>query len=182
MREKRTNHQTGAARTRRAIRLGAIAAAVPLVAVGTASAASAEPDPPPNTLSIDGSLQLVPGFNVLHIVAQGDTDADGAASGTYDATVQLGDSELPVAVHGPVTCLTTEGDTASLVYPIDSLDPDVLPGSLAGEFAVQVTVTDGENGEPDMVGLAGPAPTDSFDGCAPGPAPFVFDGDVDIND
>lgn len=159
----------------------AVLAAVPLfaatAAIATATTASAEG---PATLSIDGSLQPVPGFSVLHIVADGQKAANGDATGTYDANLELGGRALPIKVAGPITCLSFDGDTASLIYPIDSTEPPVVTGSLSGALAVHITVQRGADGQPSHVGLMGPMPTSSFHGCEPGPTPFVFDGAIEI--
>ncbi|WP_024792951.1 hypothetical protein [Tomitella biformata] len=159
----------------------AVAAAIPLFAATAAiatstTAAAASPD----SLSIDGSLQPVPGFSVLHIVADGQKAANGDTTGTYNANVELGGLALPIEVAGPITCLSFDGDTASLIYPIASTVPPVVTGSLSGALAVQITVTRGIDGQPSHVGLMGPMPTSSFEGCEPGPTPFVFDGTIEI--
>ncbi|MGY1948684.1 hypothetical protein [Nocardia asiatica] len=82
------------------------------------------------------------GMNVLHIDAQG--TGDGPATGTYVASGRLGDMPLPVRVTGPVTCLTINGNTVSLIYPITTAEPVMMfaPDSMA----IQITVTKGVNG------------------------------------
>lgn len=156
------------------LRASAVAGAAVAVAIGTSSTAGAAP---PQTLSIDGHLQPVADFDALHIVATGEQSADGGVTGTYNATAGM----LPISVSGPVTCLRVEGNTASLIYPITGVNDMDLPQGLNGAAAVQVTVTKGVEGEPSHVGLIGPMPTSSFNGCAPGPTPFVFDGTIDIS-
>lgn len=139
-----------------------------VVATGQAAAA-------PPTVSINGSVQAL-GVNVLHVDAQG--QGDGQATGTYVATGEFGNMQLPVKVTGPVTCLRVQGDTASLVYPITTVEPVMVfaPDSLA----IQITVTKGHNGAPNMIGYGVPLPTSSFRDCLPGPTPLVFDGTIDI--
>lgn len=156
------------------LRSATTAFAAVAIAIGTASAA---PAATPQTLSIDGHLQPVANFNALHIVANGQTSADGTVTGTYDATGDL----LPISVSGPVTCLSVDGNTASLIYPITGVNDMALPQGLNGAAAVQVTVTEGTDDRPSHIGLIGPMPTSSFNGCTPGPTPFVFDGTIDIN-
>ncbi|RDI65370.1 hypothetical protein [Nocardia pseudobrasiliensis] len=154
--------------TRFAVSTAAAGAAV-LAATGQAVAA-------PVGVSIDGNMQVM-GMNVLHINAQG--TGDGPATGTYLATAQFGNMPLPVQVTGPVTCLRVNGDTVSLVYPITTTQPIMLfpPDSMA----VQITVTKGHNGQPNMIGYGIPMPTTMFRDCMPGPTPMVFDGSVDIS-
>ncbi|NKY88607.1 hypothetical protein [Nocardia veterana] len=153
--------------TRCAVSAAAVAAATAL-ATGPAAAA-------PAGVSINGSMQVM-GMNVLHIDAQG--QGDGPATGTYTATAQLGNMPLPVKVTGPVTCLRVQGDTVSLVYPITTSQPIMVfaPDSMA----IQITITKGRNGAPNMIGYGMPMPTSSFRDCMPGPTPLMFDGTIDI--
>ncbi|GAC68672.1 hypothetical protein [Gordonia soli] len=153
-----------------AIVAGTIGATVAL----TSPAGAAEPA----SLSIDGDLQIAPNVSVLGIDAVGTRTAAGVTSGTYVATVKLGGSSLPIQVKGPVTCIYTKGNTASLVYPITGSTPDILPAGARGALAVQITV---RTGAADMVGVMGPMPTSSFRGCNPGPTPFPFSGDVETS-
>ncbi|MDG3014237.1 hypothetical protein [Speluncibacter jeojiensis] len=155
------------------LRVTTIALAVAAAAIVVPAAASAST---PTTLSADGHLQPMANFNALHIVADGQ-DAGGTVTGTYAATGDM----IPISVSGPVTCLDVEGNTASLVYPITAVNGMTLPGGLNGAAAVQVTVTKGANGQPNQVGIMGPMATTSFNGCAPGPTPFTFDGTVSID-
>ncbi|MFD4181184.1 hypothetical protein [Rhodococcus sp. NPDC058514] len=155
------------------LRASAIAVAATALAIGTSSVASAAN---PASLSIDGHLQPIANLDALHIVATGEQDADGKVTGTYNATGDF----LPIAVSGPVTCLSVAGNTASLIYPITGVYGMTLPQGLNGAAAVQVTVTKGTDGQPNHVGVIGPMATDSFKGCAPGPTPFVFDGTIEI--
>ncbi|MEV5392664.1 hypothetical protein [Nocardia farcinica] len=153
-------------------RLGAAATLATAALIAGAGSASAEP----NSVSINGNMQVM-GLNVLHVDAQG-TGAD-PATGTYVATGRLGNMPLPVRVTGPVTCLTINGNTVSLVYPITTAEPVMVfaPDSMA----IQITVTKGENGEPNRIGYGIPMPTTSFRGCQPGPTPLIFDGTIDIS-
>lgn len=153
------------------IALAAAAAAAAAIALPTTAAAAT-----PTTLAVDGHLQPMANFNALHIVTTG-TDSGGTVTGTYTATGDM----IPVSVSGPVTCLTADGNTTSLVYPITAVNGMPLPQGLNRAAAVQVTVTKGTGGQPDKVGLIGPMATNSFNGCAPGPTPFDFDGTVSIN-
>ncbi|MDN5756925.1 MAG: hypothetical protein L0H59_00055 [Tomitella sp.] len=157
-----------------------VAAAGAAAAIAVAMAAIPATAAPPATLSIDGHLQPVPNLNILHITATGEQSADGTATGSYTAQAEFGNMPLPITVAGPITCLSFDGPTASLIYPITGTDPMLVPGSLSGAAAVQITVTQGHGGGPDHVGLIGPMPTSNFHGCAPGPTPFVFDGTIDI--
>lgn len=150
------------------------AAAATFIGTGTAGAA-------PATVSIQGDMQLL-GINVLNVDA--DATTDGAAenaevTGTYVAQGRLGSATLPIRVTGPVTCLTVEGNTVSLIYPISTVEPIMIfePDAMA----IQITVRKGENGAPNMIGYGTPMPTDSFRGCAPGPTPLDFDGTIDIS-
>lgn len=147
----------------------AIATAVATAGAGQAAAA-------PATVSIDGNMQVL-GLSMLHVDATG--SGDGPASGTYTATGQFGNVPLPVQVTGPVTCLRVAGDTVSLVYPISTARPVMVfaPDSMA----IQVTLTKGRAGTPNMIGYGIPMPTNSFRDCQPGPTPMVFDGTIDIS-
>lgn len=157
---------------------GLMAAGLTVGAVSAASAAPEAPsDPQPAHLSIDGTMQIAPGVNVLTIDATGTRTEDGTTSGTYKATVQMGSSSTPFTVTGPVTCIDVGGDSASLVYPISGFTGSTLPGPLKDALAVQVSVNAGADG--NMVGLSAPMPADSFDGCAPGPTPFPFEGTIE---
>ncbi|TLF64724.1 hypothetical protein FEK33_21115 [Nocardia asteroides NBRC 15531] len=117
------------------------------------------------------------GINVLRIDAHG--TGDGPASGTYVASGRMGNMPLPVRVTGPVTCLTINGNTVSLIYPITTAEPVMVfaPDSMA----IQITVTKGVSGEPNRIGYGVPMPTTSFRGCQPGATPLIFDGTIDIN-
>ncbi|UGT70932.1 hypothetical protein LTT66_12635 [Nocardia gipuzkoensis] len=152
-------------------RLAAAAAmATAALAVGAGQAAA-----DPASVSINGDMQVM-GLSVLHVETQG--TGDGPATGTYVATGRLGNMPLPLRVTGPVTCLTVEGNTVSLVYPITTFEPVMLfaPDSMA----IQITVTKGQNGEPNRIGYGVPMPTSTFNGCNPGPTPMIFDGTIDI--
>ncbi|MFF5035594.1 hypothetical protein [Nocardia salmonicida] len=151
----------------------AVSAALASAAIA-AGAGQAAADP--GSVSIDGNMQVL-GMNVLHIDAQG--TGDGPATGTYVASGRIGNMPLPVRVTGPVTCLTINGNTVSLIYPITTAEPVMMfaPDSMA----IQITVTKGVNGEPNRIGYGVPMPTTSFRGCQPGPTPLIFDGIIDIN-
>lgn len=146
----------------------AMAAAAALAAAGPASAA-------PASVSINGNMQVL-GMNILHIDAQG--QGDGPATGTYVATAELGNMPLPVRVTGPVTCLTVNGNTVSLVYPISTVQPVMV--FAPDTMAIQITVTKGQNGQPDMIGYGLPMPTSMLQTCDPGPTPMMFNGTIDI--
>lgn len=156
----------------RLTRLAASAAVASAAVIASAGQAAADP----GSVSINGDMQVF-GMNVLHIDAQG--TGDGRATGTYVATGRWGDMPLPVRVTGPVTCLTINGNTVSLIYPITTAEPVMVfaPDSMA----IQITVTKGVNGEPNRIGYGIPMPTTSFNGCQPGPTPLNFDGTIDIN-
>ncbi|BDT91858.1 MULTISPECIES: hypothetical protein [Nocardia] len=147
----------------------ALAGAAAVMAAGPAAAA-------PASVSINGNMQVM-GLSVLHVEAQ--AQGDGPATGTYAATGQFGNAPLPLKVTGPVTCLRVVGDTVSLVYPITTSQPVML--FAPDEMAIQVTVTKGRNGAPNMIGYGAPMPTNTFRDCQPGPTPAVFDGTIDIN-
>lgn len=153
-------------------RLGVFAAMAAAAIIASTGHAAADP----NSVSINGNMQVL-GTNVLHIDAKG-TGAD-PATGTYAATAQLGNMPLPIKVTGPVTCLTVNGNTVSLVYPITTAEP--VMAFAPDAMAIQITVTKGENGEPNRIGYGIPMPTHSFRGCDPGPTPLIFDGTIDIN-
>ncbi|GAB91642.1 hypothetical protein [Gordonia rhizosphera] len=163
----------------------AVAAATAVMAggamVAAAPAATASPTPPPNTQSlyVSGDMAIAPGVHLLNIKAMGMRTANGTTSGRYVATVLDGRNPTPIQVRGPITCLYTNGDTASLIYPITGTTPDVLPADLRGAAAVQITVRKGSSS--NRVGVMGPMPTSSFQGCKPGMTPFGFDGVVSIN-
>lgn len=156
----------------RSVRLGICAAAAATAAVAAAGHAAAAPA----SVVIDGDMQVM-GMNILHVDATG--QGDGPATGTYVATAKLGDMPLPVKVTGPVTCLRVQGDTVSLVYPITTTEPVMIfaPDSMA----IQITVTKGRDGAPDMIGYGTPMPTTSFRDCLPGPTPLVFNGTIAIS-
>ncbi|MGK8523843.1 hypothetical protein ACRS6B_20900 [Nocardia asteroides] len=158
--------------TTRVTRLAASTAVATAALVAGTGQAGADPA----RVSINGDMQVL-GMSVLHVEAQG--AGDGPATGTYVATGRFGDMPLPLRVTGPVTCLTVNGDTVSLVYPITTSEPVMLfaPDSMA----IQVTLTKGRNGEPNRIGYGVPMPTDTFRGCEPGPTPMIFDGTIDIN-
>ncbi|MEU2031940.1 hypothetical protein [Nocardia amamiensis] len=147
----------------------AMAGAAAVAAAGPAAAA-------PARVSINGDMQVM-GMSILHIEAQG--QGDGPATGTYAATGRFGNTPLPVKVTGPVTCLRVSGNTVSLVYPITTAEPVMLFAPDA--MAIQVTVTKGQNGAPNMIGYGLPMPTSMFQDCQPGPTPMVFDGTIDIS-
>jgi hypothetical protein len=137
-----------------------------------AATATAEPA----TVSINGNMQVL-GMSVLHVDARG--QGDGPATGTYVATGRFGEMALPVRFTGPVTCLRVQGDTVSLVYPITTVEPVMVfaPDSMA----IQITVTKGRNGAPNMIGYGVPMRVDMLQECNPGPTPLVFDGTIDID-
>ncbi|WP_067813340.1 hypothetical protein [Nocardia inohanensis] len=147
----------------------AIAGAAAIAGAGQATAA-------PAAVTINGSMQVM-GMNILHVDARG--SGDGPATGTYTATGQLGGMNLPVQVTGPVTCLRVQGDTVSLVYPITTAKPVMIFAPDA--MAIQITVTKGRDGAPNMIGYGIPMPTSSFTDCMPGATPMVFDGTIDIS-
>lgn len=147
-------------------------AAAAVVAATVSPAGAAEPA----SLTIEGDLEIAPGIHLLHIDAEGTTKA-GKTSGTYTATLMNGRSKVPFQIKGPVTCIDTRGDAASLVYPISATDPNLVPAPLKDMLAVQISV---RKGSTDRVGVMGPAPTSSFKGCAPAATPFRFDGDIAI--
>ncbi|WP_280255060.1 hypothetical protein [Nocardia wallacei] len=153
-------------------RLGIGAAMATAVATAGAGQAAAAPA----TVSIDGNMQVL-GLSILHVDAAG--TGDGPAAGTYTATGRFGNMPLPVKVTGPVTCLRVAGDTVSLVYPISTAQPVMVfaPDSMA----IQVTLTKGRGGAPNMIGYGIPMPVNSFRDCQPGPTPMVFDGTIDIS-
>ncbi|MFC4128133.1 hypothetical protein [Nocardia rhizosphaerae] len=148
-------------------------AAMALLAV-TAAAGHATAEPA--RVSINGDMQVV-GMDVLHIEAQG--SGDGPATGTYVAQARVGEMPLPIRVTGPVTCLRVVGDTVSLVYPITTAEPVMVfePDTMA----IQITVTKGRDGAPNMIGYGVPMPTSMLRDCQPGVTPLVFDGTIDID-
>ncbi|MDV6311219.1 hypothetical protein R3Q15_04795 [Gordonia amicalis] len=162
----------------RALTATGVAAAAALVATlgVTAPADAAET----KSLKASGELEIAPDLEILEIKAEGTTDAEGKTTGTYVATLLAGDDDnpLPFKVKGPITCIYTEGNTASLVYPITGTEPNLVPAPLRDALAVQITV---RKGDENTVGVNGPAPTHSFRGCNPGATPYEFDGDIEIN-
>ncbi|NEW55156.1 hypothetical protein GV794_05700 [Nocardia cyriacigeorgica] len=153
------------------IRLGAAAAIASAAVIASTGQAAAQP----TSVTINGNMQVM-GMNVLHVDAQG---APGnPTTGTYVATAKLGNMTLPVRVTGPVTCMTVKDNTVSLIYPITTTEPVMLfaPDSMA----IQITVTKGQDGEPNRIGYGVPMPTNSFRGCEPGQTPLIFDGTIDI--
>ncbi|WP_280383687.1 hypothetical protein [Nocardia wallacei] len=157
-----------ATRFTRCMAATALAGAALAASAGQATAA-------PAGVSINGNMQAL-GVNILHVDAEG--QGDGPATGTYMATGRFGNMPLPVEVTGPVTCLRVNGNTASLVYPITTAEPVML--SAPDSMAIQITVTKGEGGRPNMIGYGLPMPTSMFRDCMPGPTPLVFDGTIDI--
>lgn len=159
----------------RATGISALAAAAVFATLGVSAPANAAET---KSLTIEGELEIAD-LDVLAIKAEGVTDDTGKSTGTYEATLLAGDDDnpLPFTVRGPITCIHTDGDTASLVYPISATDPNLIPAPLKDALAVQITV---RKGEPSKVGVNGPAPTDSFSGCKPAATPFEFDGDIEI--
>ena len=150
--------------------------AVPTVmGAAVAVAAAAPAAAAPASVTIDGNVQVL-GLSILHVDAEG--AGDGPATGTYLAEGRLGNMPLPVRVVGPVTCLTVVGNTASLIYPITASAPVTV--FAPDTMAIQITVTKGDNGQPNRIGYGLPMPTTSFRGCAPGPTPLLFDGTIDI--
>ncbi|MYR04901.1 hypothetical protein GTV32_00470 [Gordonia sp. SID5947] len=131
-------------------------------------------------LDVAGDMAIAPGIHVLKIEAHGARTANGQTTGSYLATVLDGMNPTPIQVRGPITCLYTAGDTASLIYPITGSNPDIIPAALRGAAAVQITVRKGSMGAPNHVGIMGPMPTSSFNGCRPEMTPFVFDGTIAI--
>ncbi|AZG48676.1 hypothetical protein [Gordonia insulae] len=161
-----------------------LAAATVLGAAALAStpAAVAAPMGPTGVqaLRISGDMEIAPGVHVLNIEAIGARGAGGQTMGRYEATVLDGRNPTPIHVRGPITCIYTQGGTASLVYPITGTTPEVLPAAARGAAAVQITVRKGVRGAPDHVGVMGPMATSAFKGCQPAMTPFVFDGEIDI--
>ncbi|WP_378740703.1 hypothetical protein [Nocardia brasiliensis] len=150
--------------------------AVSVVAAGAAVAAAAGPAAAePASVTINGNMQVL-GVNILHVDARG--QGDGPATGTYVANGKLGNMALPVRVTGPVTCLRVIGNTVSLVYPITTAQPVMLFAPDA--MAIQITVTKGQGGQPNMIGYGVPMPTNMFRDCYPGATPLMFDGTIDI--
>ncbi|MCZ4650765.1 hypothetical protein O4157_04855 [Gordonia amicalis] len=164
----------------RALTATGVAAAAALVATlgVTAPADAAET----KSLKASGELEIAPDLEILEITAEGTTDAEGKTTGTYVATLLAGDDDnpLPFKVKGPITCIHTEGNTASLVYPITGTEPNLVPAPLKDALAVQITVRKGAGEDDNKVGVNGPAPTASFRGCKPGATPYEFDGDIEI--
>ncbi|MGB3706874.1 hypothetical protein [Gordonia sp. (in: high G+C Gram-positive bacteria)] len=156
--------------------IGAIATMGTLATPGIASAVP-EQYPMPASLSIAGDLLVAPGVHLLNIDASGMRDKHGKTAGTYVATVMNGSSKTPIQVKGPITCIYTHGDTASLVYPISATSPNLVPNALRDRYAVKISV---RKGNVDHVGVQGPMPTDSFRNCLPGSTPFVFQGKITI--
>ncbi|TSD97856.1 hypothetical protein FOV72_07350 [Gordonia rubripertincta] len=152
-----------------------LAAAAVFATFGVAAPADAAET---KSLMIEGELEVAD-LDLLAIKAEGLTNAEGKTTGTYEATLLAGDDDnpLPLKVKGPITCIHTDGDTASLVYPIGATDPNLVPTPLKDALAVQITV---RKGDPSKVGVNGPAPTGSFSGCTPAATPFEFDGDIEI--
>lgn len=157
--------------TTRRRRVAAVAALIGLAGAGATGTAAAEPA----TVTINGDMQVA-NMSVLHIEAQG--QGDGPATGTYTAMGRFGQMPLPVKVTGPVTRLRVNGNTVSLVYPITTAEPVMVFAPDA--MAIQITVTKGENGAPNMIGYGTPMPTDMLRDCQPGPTPLMFAGTIDI--
>lgn len=163
----------------RTLAASGLAAAAVLASVGVAAPADAAET---KSLKISGELEIAPDLEVLEIKADGVTEDKGKTTGTYVATLLAGDDDnpLPFKVKGPITCIHTDGNTASLVYPIAATDPNLIPAGLSEALAVQITVRKGAGEDDNKVGVNGPAPTASFNGCKPAATPFDFDGDIEI--
>ncbi|GAA14096.1 hypothetical protein QEN40_09085 [Gordonia alkanivorans] len=159
----------------RALSTTALAAAAVFATLAVSAPADAAQT---KSLMIEGELEIAD-LDLLAIKAVGATNAEGKTTGTYEATLLAGDDDnpLPFKVKGPITCIHTDGDTASLVYPISATDPNLIPAPLQDALAVQITV---RKGDPSKVGVNGPAPTGSFSGCEPAATPYEFDGDIEI--
>ncbi|AFA72273.1 hypothetical protein GPOL_c12150 [Gordonia polyisoprenivorans VH2] len=161
------------ARTR--VPLASAMALAATLAVG--APALADTPAAPASLSIQGDLHLTPTIRVLRIDAQGSRTA-GATTGTYTATLLDGMNPTPIQVRGPVTCISVDGNAASLIYPIGDIRPFGLPAAVKDAAAIQISVRKGVNGGQSMVGVNGPMPTGSFHGCAPAATPFAFEGTI----
>ncbi|WP_232718824.1 hypothetical protein [Gordonia metallireducens] len=163
----------------RTLAASGLAAAAVFASIGVAAPADAAET---KSLKISGELEIAPDLEVLEITADGVTDDKGKTTGTYVATLLAGDDDnpLPFKVKGPITCIHTDGNTASLVYPIAATDPNLIPAGLSEALAVQITVRKGPGEDDNKVGVNGPAPTDSFKGCKPAATPYAFDGEIEI--
>lgn len=156
--------------------IGALAMIGALAAPGITNAKPMH-HPMPTKLSIVGDLVAAPGVHVLNIDAQGTRDMQGKTTGTYVATVMNGTSKTPIQVKGPITCIYTHGNTASLIYPISATNPNLVPASARDMYAVKISV---RKGKVDHVGVQGPMPTNSFRNCLPGATPNMFQGKITI--
>ncbi|GAA1482159.1 hypothetical protein GCM10009624_25990 [Gordonia sinesedis] len=148
-------------------------AATTLITGGTASAAE------PASLTIQGDLHLTPTLRLLRIDAQGVRDKDGKTTGTYVATMLDGMNPTPIQVRGPITCISSSGNAASLVYPISEVRPFGMIPALKDKYAIQISVRKGTDGRSSRVGVNGPMPTGNFTGCAPAATPFAFKGTIE---
>ncbi|MFW0787273.1 hypothetical protein AAFP35_22480 [Gordonia sp. CPCC 206044] len=163
-----------------------LATVTSVIAAGTLigvapTAGAAPPARDVQSLRVHGDMEIAPGVHVLRIHAMAVRTA-GKTMGWYEATMLDGRNPTAITVRGPITCLYTRGGTASLVYPITGTTPEVLPPGARGAAAVQITVREGVRGGPDHVGVMGPMATSAFVGCNPGATPFVFDGQIAIDE
>lgn len=162
-----------------------VAAGLLLAAPGAGAATGA-------SLTVSGDVEVLPGVRVFHVETASQqtgagtqqTGAGTTATGTFAGTGELVAGPvslpLPLALAGPVTCLSVHGDTAAFLYPVDSARPAGLDTLVAGRTSVLFTVTRGTGGAPDRVGFVGPLPSGLFRGCEPTGTPFVFSGTVAI--
>lgn len=157
-----------------------LAAAGALLAAPAASAV-----PTGASLAVSGDVEVLPGVRVFHVeTASQQTGAGTAATGTFAGSGELAAGQvsvpLPIALAGPVTCLSVHGDTAAFLYPVASAQPAGLDALVGGRTSVLFTVTRGTGGAPDRVGFVGPLPSGLFHGCEPTATPLVFSGTVTI--
>ncbi|TSD99495.1 hypothetical protein FOS14_11995 [Skermania sp. ID1734] len=163
----------------RALAAVALTATTALTTAGLGVVASAAADPAPQSVNMNGDVQLA-GGNILHVVAQATKAANGTTTGTFLATGELGSMPLPMTFAGPMTCLSVHGNTAGFIYPVTAVTPTFLAPVLQNTTAVMWTVTQAANGQPAHAGLIGPLPIQAFNGCEPNIAPLPFVGTLSV--
>ncbi|MGZ4542967.1 MAG: hypothetical protein ACXVXI_07560 [Mycobacteriaceae bacterium] len=161
-----------------------VVALATLSATADAFPASASVAPAPAELSMSGDVELLPGVDFFHVAMHASQHATDPVAGSFAGNGELRgagfDVPIPLSLAGPVTCLTTRGDTAAFLYPVTSATPPLLQELLQNKTSVLFTVTKGAHGAPDRVGFIGPLPPQLFHGCQPTGTPFVFHGAVTI--
>jgi hypothetical protein len=119
-------------RVRALVRVLVVAVALAtLSAPADAFPTSASVAPAPAELSMSGDVELLPGVDFFHVAMHASQHATDPVAGSFAGNGELRgagfDVPIPLSLAGPVTCLTTRGDTAAFLYPVTSATPPLLP-------------------------------------------------------